>query len=126
MVLSQGWGRRGLLMPCQDHSFWIGETGAISTLLRKLGQANHMPFLGQCQGLIDLKGGGRGSQQQQRKRCPLPLFPLVILCPDTIFGPMTKKPRGALKLVPRNCGSPRSILRYQAGRREANQMLTDP
>lgn len=76
MVLSQGWGRRGLLMPCQYHSFWIGETRAISTLLRKLGQANHMPFLGQCQGLIDLKGGGAGQPAAAEEKVPPPPLPL--------------------------------------------------
>lgn len=55
------------LTPYVTHSRWVG-AGATSTLLRKLGRANHMPFLDPRQGLIDW--GGSISKQQQRKRYP--------------------------------------------------------
>lgn len=55
------------------HSRWVG-AGTTSTLLRKLGRANHMPFLNPCQGPTDPRAGGVVASSSNREDIPPPLL----------------------------------------------------
>lgn len=61
------------LIPYVTHSRWVG-AGATSTLLRKLGRANHMPLLNLCQSPTDLRRGGGKASSSNGKGTPPPLL----------------------------------------------------
>lgn len=61
------------LTPYVTHSRWVG-AGATSTFLRKLGRANHVPFLDPRQGLIDWGERGASASSSKGKDTPPPLL----------------------------------------------------